>query len=80
MASSDQDKISSLSGLASNVTQPNITTGSATSIPATVRASVVLDETFLFKNEGNYSSRKVRDELKKNPELNSKQANLFYNT
>ena len=79
MASSDQDKIS-LSGLTSNVTQPNITTGSATSIPATVRASVVLDETFLFKNEGNYSSRKVRDELKKNPELNSKQANLFYNT
>ena len=77
MASSDQDKISSLSGL---VTQTNITTGSATSIPATVRASVVLDETFLFKNEGNYSSRKVRDELKKNPELNSKQANLFYNT
>ena len=77
MASSDQDKISSLSGL---VAQPNITTGSATSIPATVRASVVLDETFLFKNEGNYSSRKVRDELKKNPELNSKQANLFYNT
>ena len=76
MASSDQDKIS-LSGL---VAQPNITTGSATSIPATVRASVVLDETFLFKNEGNYSSRKVRDELKKNPELNSKQANLFYNT
>ena len=78
MASSDQDKMS-LSGLA-NVTQPHITTGSATSIPATVRASVVLDETFLFKNEGNYSSRKVRDELKKNPELNSKQANLFYNT
>ena len=78
MASSDQDKISSLSGLA-NVTQTNIT-GSATSIPATVRASVVLDETFLFKNEGNYSSRKVRDELKKNPELNSKKANLFYNT
>ena len=77
MASSDQDKISSLSGLA-NVTQPNITTGFSTSIPATVRASVVLDETFLFKNEGNYSSRKVRDELKKNPELNSKQANLFY--
>ena len=76
MASSDQDKIS-LSGL---VAQPNITTGSATSIPATVRASVVLDETFLFKNEGNYSSRKVRDELKKNPELNSKQENLFYNT
>ena len=76
MASSDQDKIS-LSGL---VAQTNITTGSATSIPATVRASVVLDETFLFKNEGNYSSRKVRDELKKNPELNSKQANLFYNT
>ena len=73
MASSDQDKIS-LSGLT------NVTTGSATSIPATVRASVVLDETFLFKNEGNYSSRKVRDELKKNPELNSKQANLFYNT
>ena len=79
MASSDQDKISSLSGLA-NVTQTNITTGSATSIPATVRASVVLDETFLFKNEGNYSSRKVRDELKKNPELNSKQSIFFYNT
>ena len=76
MASSDQDKIS-LSGL---VAQPNITTGSATSIPATVRASVVLDETFLFKNEGNYSSRKVRDELKKNPELNSKQSIFFYNT
>ena len=80
MASSDQDKISSLSGLP-NVTQPD--TGSATSIPATVRASLqstVFDETFLFKNEGNYSSRKVRDELKKNPELNSKQANFFYNT
>ena len=79
MASTDQDKLS-LSGLA-NVAQPNITTASTTSLStAGVRDGLVLDETFLFKNEGNYSSRKVRDELKKNPELNSKQANFFYNT